>query len=916
MRPSTPSIDSIFFSALEKTSPEERANYLDQVCGDDRDLRQRVERLLDAHPKAAGSFLESPPSALAETEQETIAERTGATIGPYKLLQRLGEGGMGTVFMAEQHHPVKRRVAVKIIRHGMDSRQFIARFEAERQALAMMDHPNIAKVLDAGCTETGRPYFVMELVKGVPITQFCDENRLTARQRLELFVSVCQGVQHAHQKGIIHRDLKPSNVLVAMYDDRPVPKIIDFGVAKATNQQLTDKTLFTQVGQIVGTWEYMSPEQAVLNQLDVDTRTDVYSLGVILYELLTGVTPLESSRLRSAALEETLRLIREEEPLRPSNRISSLGESATATAGYRRTSAISLARSLRGDMDWVVMKALEKDRTRRYETAAALAADLTRHLNEEAVEARPPSTIYRLRKIALRHRVALAATAAVMVALVAGIVSSAVLAVQMYEQKETAVAAQARLQEALDSRQQILDSLQHELIDRAFTFALAGDVTETENAIKRARTADAPEDVLRTIQGIAYRSSGDYKTAMGILEDVLEDYPDSLAALCTIRLASVGTNFERWNSYHERIIHAAKGENISDHARLLLAETKVFATTDIPGLIRDLDAIIGRHPRWGAAYSVRALAKVELGQMTMSMETLQDALADAEKARRLLPDNPYALIANLHACNYILTLAIHEGIDTTEIVKRAKGIADELELWPNHLVGGYMRLVHYQLTGQDDKLEAVRKQLRGLGYGSPQPELAEALLDDDRSKLLALVDKYPSQATPKIALAIRHVLDGDTDSAFAILEQLEQGDACTNTRCLMLDIPSIAGRPDIAKRSAQRILDRLPASDAPSVWRFEPWQAMYVVGDLPKEELIRRAGPFLLEASGVHWCIGMHELANGNIEKAREHLEIGARLKDPGCWGTCFSTIYLSLIDEGRIPVASENRDGAIEGQK
>ena len=327
----------------------------------------------------------------------------GTQIGHYKLLQMIGEGGMGVVYMALQKEPVRRKVALKVIKPGMDSKQVIARFEAERQALAMMDHPNIARVLDAGCTETGRPYFVMELVKGVSINKFCDENRFTARQRLELFVLVCQAVQHAHQKGIIHRDLKPSNILVALYDDRPVPKIIDFGVAKATHQQLTDKTLFTQVGQIVGTWEYMSPEQAVLNQLDVDTRTDIYSLGVILYELLAGVTPLDSNRLCTAALDEKLRLIREEEPRKPSTRISTLGKTATTICERRKTDPGRLSSLLRGDLDWIVMKALEKDRKRRYDTAKDFAADISRYLCHQPVEASSPSMVYRLRKFARRN---------------------------------------------------------------------------------------------------------------------------------------------------------------------------------------------------------------------------------------------------------------------------------------------------------------------------------------------------------------------------------------------------------------------------------------------------------------------------------------------------------------------------------
>src|SRR5262249_25367459 len=336
-----------------------------------------------------------------------------------KLLQQIGEGGMGVVFMAEQKHPVQRRVALKIIKPGMDSRQVIARLEAERQALALMDHPNIAKVLDAGTTETSRPYFVMELVKGIPITRYCDDNHLTPKQRLELFVPVCHAVQHAHQKGIIHRDLKPSNVLIALYDGHPVPKVIDFGVAKATGQHLTEKTMFTQFGQVVGTLEYMSPEQAELNQVDVDTRSDIYSLGVLLYELLTGTTPFESKRLRDAAFEEILRIIREEDPPKPSLRLSS-SEQLPSIAASRHTEPRKLTGLVRGELDWIVMKALEKDRARRYETANGLARDIQCYLSDEAVQACPPSTAYRFRKFARRNKVALLTTALVGVAIVVG----------------------------------------------------------------------------------------------------------------------------------------------------------------------------------------------------------------------------------------------------------------------------------------------------------------------------------------------------------------------------------------------------------------------------------------------------------------------------------------------------------------
>ncbi len=377
-----------------------------------------------------GSFLRSRPGGPGATVDEpSVTEKPGTVIGPYKLLQQIGEGGMGVVYMAEQQQPVRRKVALKIIKPGMDSAQVIARFEAERQALAMMDHQNIAKVFDAGTTARGRPYFVMELVHGVPITRFCDDNKLTPRERLALFVPVCQAIQHAHRKGIIHRDVKPSNVLVTMYDDKPVLKVIDFGVAKAIEQRLTEKTMFTQFGALVGTFEYMSPEQAEMNAFGVDTRSDVYSLGVLLYELLTGTTPLERKRLREAALDEMVRLIREEEAPRPSHRLST-SNNLPKIAAARKTEPDRLSKLVRGDIDWIVMKCLEKDRSRRYETANGLARDLECYLADEPVEACPPSSAYRLRKFARRYKKALATATAFAVLLVAGLVVSTLLALR------------------------------------------------------------------------------------------------------------------------------------------------------------------------------------------------------------------------------------------------------------------------------------------------------------------------------------------------------------------------------------------------------------------------------------------------------------------------------------------------------
>ena len=357
-------------------------------------LRKRVELLLKAH-QGEDSFLDRghDDDLFDPIIDRPITEKPGDPIGPYTLLQQIGEGGMGVVYMAEQERPVRRTVAVKIIKPGMDSAQVIARFEAERQALALMDHPNIAKVLEAGATEAGRPYFVMELVQGVQITNYCDQCNLTTRARLELFVKVCQAVQHAHQKGIIHRDIKPSNVMIAMQDGMPAPKIIDFGVAKAINQRLTEHTLTTAFAQMVGTPLYMSPEQAELSPLGVDTRSDIYSLGVLLYELLTGTTTIDKDHLHAASYDEVRRIIREEEPPRPSSRISTLAaDLATTVAVHRRSDPRRLLQTVRGELDWIVMKALEKDRNRRYESASSFAADIERFLSDEAVEACPPST--------------------------------------------------------------------------------------------------------------------------------------------------------------------------------------------------------------------------------------------------------------------------------------------------------------------------------------------------------------------------------------------------------------------------------------------------------------------------------------------------------------------------------------------
>jgi tRNA A-37 threonylcarbamoyl transferase component Bud32 len=426
----------IFEQAIDLASVEERQRFLQRMCGADAGLRSRVQALLQAFDQAPG-FLAEPMATRAQGPGEEgapapaplgggeaparLAEEPGDRVGRYKLLQKIGEGGWGAVYMAEQLEPVRRRVALKIVKLGMDTRQVIARFEAERQALAVMDHPNIAKVLDAGATDTGRPYFVMELVRGVRITQFCDEQRLSQPERLALFIQVCQAVQHAHQKGIIHRDIKPSNILVTLNDGVPIPKVIDFGIAKATQGNLTDKTLFTLFEQFLGTPAYMSPEQAEVRGVDIDTRSDIYSLGVVLYELLTGRTPFDSKALLQRGIEELILTLRQVEPPRPSTRLNQMGPADLEThARFQRCEAPKLVHSLRGDLDWIVMKCLEKDRARRYDTANGLAADLRRYLAHEPVVARPPSAAYRLQKAWQRNQLTFTAGAVAALALLVG----------------------------------------------------------------------------------------------------------------------------------------------------------------------------------------------------------------------------------------------------------------------------------------------------------------------------------------------------------------------------------------------------------------------------------------------------------------------------------------------------------------
>ena len=646
-----PRLESIFQKARQMADPE-RAAYLQGACSDDTALRSRVEAMLAADDET--SLL--PRSGRDEEMTMTLSagpsaggsprEQPGEQVGRYKLLEQIGEGGFGTVWAAEQREPVKRRVALKIIKLGMDTKQVIARFEAERQALAMMDHPNIAKVLDAGSTETGRPYFAMELVKGVPILAYCDREKLDTKARLDLFMKVCHAIQHAHQKGIIHRDIKPSNVLVTMHDGVPVPKVIDFGIAKATNQELTEKTIYTQHHQMIGTPAYMSPEQAEMSGLDIDTRSDIYSLGVLLYELLTGTTPLDSQSLMEAGFAEMMRIIRETEPHKPSTRLSSLGETGTRTAQLRRADVQKLSTLLRGDLDWIVMKCLEKDRTRRYETANGLAADIERHLNDEPVTAGPPSARYRLSKFVKRNRGHVVAVGAIAVLLVLGVVGTSYGMVWVLREKSRAdteatkaiMAARAEGAAKLDAQ-----ASERHAIDQAER-AEAAEADALARAEELELVADFQSEQLGAIDpqvmGINIRRS--------LLDAVPEDRREALDSAFT-------------------------GINFTDLARITL-EDNIFERT-----IKAIDAQFAKQPLV-LAQLLQSIADTmrELGLLDLANDPQERALAI--RRERLGDDHPDTLasIHNLGILRHIQgELREAEGYYRTALEGRRRVLGDD-----------------------------------------------------------------------------------------------------------------------------------------------------------------------------------------------------------------------------------------------
>jgi len=810
---------AIFEVARKIEAHEARETYLQQACGADAALHQRVRALLEAFEESA-SFLEVPASRLARTQDEP--QRPGTVIGPYKLMEQIGEGGMGLVFVAEQQEPIRRKVALKIIKPGMDTRQVIARFEAERQALALMDHPNIAKVLDGGTTATGdrlseigqkderrqseadcrrpiaegRPYFVMELVKGVPITEFCDQNQVPVRERLELFLDVCQAVQHAHQKGIIHRDIKPSNVLVMSQDGTPLVKVIDFGVAKAIGQQLTDKTIYTQFTQLVGTPLYMSPEQAGKSGLDVDTRTDIYALGVLLYELLTGTTPFDKDRLKDASYDEIRRIIREEEPPKPSTRISTLGQAATTASANRKSDPKQLSRLFRGELDWIVMKALEKDRNRRYETASGFSADVQRYLHDEPVQACPPSLAYRVRKFVRRNKGPVMAASLLLIVLLGGIAGTTLGLLRTEEALQVAETNEGKARDAVVAE------------SNAKTQALK-DKTKAERALEIVSSIlekldpNAEEKQGKPLQAILGER---LDKAIELLEgDVLGD-PLTVAKL-QYRLAETQLGlgypakaivlFSKVRKTREGVLGAedpATLECLRNLAEAYYADwqhDEAFRLFD--HVLEKRRAKLGEdHPRTLESLDDLSVAYLDIGNLTKALPLLERAF---QKRKSTLGDNHPETLHSMHnlaatyhkAWKFDLALALMEGALQKRKVRLGEDHPDTLHSM-TYLAGIQcirrnfdqgLPLMEQALRMQTAKLGddhpgtlATMENLGGIYFDAGKREQSQEILEQCLRKCTArLGDVHPVtlRCTSNLAAAYRAADKGD--QALALHQQ-------------------------------------------------------------------------------------------------------------------------------------------------
>ena len=853
------SVEDCFGELIELETAELRADYLKRIGSEDAKLLGQLEKLLDAHEQA-GSFLHQDGfETTREFEPDSLLN---SSIGPYKLRERLGAGGMGVVWAAEQRLPLKRKVALKLIKPGMDSEQVIARFEAEREALSRMDHPNIARVLDAGTTEKGHPYFVMELIRGVPVTEYCDKKRLTIRERLELFTKICSAVQHAHQKGIIHRDIKPSNVLVSEQDGQPIPKVIDFGVAKALHQPLTDRSLYTGVFQALGTLQYMSPEQAGLSIADVDTRADVYGLGVLLYELLTGSTPFEKEQLASAAFDEACRIIREQEPPKPSTRLSTLGDRALTISQTRNTDPNQLSRLVRGDLDWIVTKSLDKDRNRRYESAMSLADDVNRFLDSEPIEARPPSLLYRVKRFAFRNRRSVAT--ALLLSLV--LLSASAYVWQLVKAAESEKLAARR---DVQLAQTVTNELQSLILQNRFD--------DADKQLVAAREVGLSDESVELLGAQIELFRGNFEEATRQLRDIKSRRPDSTSSvdpLLTYALQRYGLEEEHLDLLPQVLVMACGtfSEYLFRGAALKIFHSKL-ALKDLLEA-RRIDPT-NHMAMWLYSSALFTAASRELDS-NKAVQGLNEAVQNFEALVRYFPGNAQ-FQADLALANYRMSLHLDELGKQSESDTYASKADKLFESLPMDTENAYADRAWYLLS--QGKLDVIQEQLAGA----------------DQRGLMGI---YQIQAA-----AIAQFRMGNDKAARKLLESAERDyvDSIAGIRAFTL-LEEVSSRDELATEYSQLIEQR---SRNPGIFAFQDWIVYKLSGNaegvqdaarlgLRHSQLLRKSAwiaqaefqagscsaEVVLDACEdrfdvvhAHFYAATAELAHGNRPSAIQHLE-------------------------------------------
>ncbi|MEZ6102608.1 MAG: protein kinase [Pirellulaceae bacterium] len=842
-------LEELFNELLQLESDEQRHELLDRACANCPELRQQLEKLLAAAANV-GSFLDVPD--WASTVDHSASDLVGTNVGPYRIRELIGEGGMGSVYVAEQETPIRRKVALKLIKPGMDSKSVIARFEAERQALALMDHPHIAKVLDAGTTAQGRPYFAMELVKGIPITDFCDQNRLSIHARLQLFKNVCHALQHAHLKGIIHRDIKPSNVLVTLHDGKPVPKVIDFGVAKALSTRLTDKTIYTEHYQVVGTLLYMSPEQAELSGLDIDTRSDVYSLGVLLYELITGTTPFQKEELHKAGLDEQRRIIREKDPPRASVRISSLGHTATVVANLRNTDTKQLNQSVRGDLDWILVKALERDRSRRYESAGNFAADIGRHLSDETIQARPHSAVYSLRKFTHRNRAALAILLVVIALALTAIVGTGSMAFRWR-------ATLTRLR-ATSHRQAVLS-------------IMLGDDDGSMEAFDVARTAGTSREDLQVIEGLSQVNRGRYDAAIKIAEEILAEKPEHVGARSLLTYAVLWTgNVGRWATECNALERLDDPDRDAD--RVLMAYALVLHDSSRASRLIAESRTLSHTP---AGLLIVAQDLTFQAEEQQSTELGLEAVRDYEAVLQFMPEN--SNVAGWYAAGLasVITLLNRDGTESRDFVGKAERVLNEMQGAESSGFLDWSKWRLYRAIGKPNEASLAIRQLRQSEFCWAiatdcmyrYPEVADALREFDAATV-----KF-NQKTGQLRLARAFAAFGSNDLTKTddLSDLINDGHALNRVYALSaLYLTQGFAR---AKEEASK-LDTL--ADSGSKRHANQLCLRYLQDPTPEnEQFILQEAPCTAYAQvNVHFVLGVVELAKGNEQGAIRYLQKSA----------------------------------------